>query len=184
MSKPDELTIIIGTLMVAGVIVLFCMIALLLGWPLSSVFQSIVLVVALVVTLFCFYKAYTNSRPIREFHTDVDLDDLDNPDLDDDSFPEQSLVQPTPATQEASPSKSHIIHTTTSNQTQEDRPETEPSNVEKQSTACFDVQELLKSPLHLAANLSLEKRSFLQNEGYLKKEFVPLGKTRREEYYI
>lgn len=43
---------------------------------------------------------------------------------------------------------------------------------------------LLKSPVHRIADLKTGDHYLLERAGYVKKEFVPLGKTRRESYYV
>lgn len=51
---------------------------------------------------------------------------------------------------------------------------------------CKEEQQkgLLNSQLHAANDLDQEDRYFLSHEGYEEKEFVPFGKTRREQFFI
>ncbi|MCX6708345.1 MAG: hypothetical protein NTW67_01695 [Candidatus Woesearchaeota archaeon] len=56
---------------------------------------------------------------------------------------------------------------------------------ENNSDKKIDSSEiLLKSPVHRIADLKTEDQCLLERAGYVKKEFVPLGKTRREPYYV
>jgi len=131
-----------------------------IAWEfLLQVWQIIALFCAFLVSTFCFVRGITALFQ-RDLRCDIDLSDLDK----DDDIMSGYMPQPEPEIQPQ--------------QEVPKEPEIVPVDIKK------ETESLLDTPLHLAANLPPEQRYLLEREGYLKKEFVPLGKTRRELYYI
>jgi hypothetical protein len=129
-----------------------------IAWAfLLQVWQIIALFCAFLISTFCFVRGITTIFQ-KDFRCDIDPSDLE----EEDDIMGGYMPQPEPEVQQEVPKK----------------PEIEPVDIKK------ETESLLDTPLHLAANLQPEQRYLLEREGYLKKEFVPLGKTRRELYYI
>lgn len=122
---------------------------------------TLFLLSALLACLFCFYKAYDSSRPIPEMRTDVDIETFYKYDSND-----ELIETPAPKVQNA------------------------PAVQEKLAEPLFVLkspkyeEDLLTCPLHLASKLTTNQITTLEHHDCLLKEFVPLGKTRREKYYI
>ena len=59
-----------------------------------------------------------------------------------------------------------------------------PRPIEEPEEVIIDTITLFSTPLHNTNNLIAEEQSLLERNGYQKKEFVPLGKMRRETFLI
>ena len=93
-------------------------------------------------------------RPKRTTNCDVDLTDLEKLDFEDET--------PKPP-----PRVRHF-----------------PAPIEEPKEVIIDTLTLFSTPLHNTNNLIAEEQSLLERNGYQKKEFVPLGKMRRETFLI
>jgi hypothetical protein len=156
-----------------GIILGSGMLALRLAGIFWSLFLHIWQVFALLgatALSFCCFGAALNGLRYAPMRTDVDLDDLFNPKYvgehdyaikSEDAFPAKSPEKeskPEPEPQE-SPFNVHIDHEA------------------KQ-------KHLLDVPVHSAKKLNEPDKSFLLRNDYEEREFVPLGKIRRENFLI
>jgi hypothetical protein len=140
------------------------------------VWQVFVLLGAALLGICCFGAALSCSCyvPMR---TDVDLDDLSSPKYDDEDLYAMESDEWPPNPAKALRKKIE--------QLQEKRAEQEePAQAVPELPVTDPREELLKSPLHCARDLDNHQQSFLQQNKYELKEFVPLGKVRREKFYV
>jgi len=156
-DKDEEFVFLMGAL---GIMILLIVLITTGLWPI------LVLFLAVLVCLFCFYKAHHSFRTVPEMRTDVDLETLDKYDENDELIKEdpELNVQSSPARgEDAEPQGGYW-------------------KFPSPDTSADDA--LLNSPLHLAEGLTPTQVSTLERQEYALKEFVPLGKTRREKFYI
>ncbi len=137
-------------------------------------FLIIIIVVGILGSLiYWVYRIYTRPKPIHhETGEELDLSKFGTPEWDEepeykwDRLNEQWVEKPEPKVQST------------------------PTMQEKQAEPLFVLnspkyeEDLLACPLHLAGKLTQNQITTLEHHDYLLKEFVPLGKTRRETYYI
>ncbi len=147
-----------------GIIVCAALIALKLAtivWQfLAGIWQASALLFATIISAFYFVSAFGLLRyaPMR---TDVDLRGIEDPASFDEEL-EPEMKKELPKTEVVAPSE----------------------NKQEKFSYVEDPNSRLESPLHKLQGLSNQEHDFLLQCGYVKREFVPFGKARREWYLI
>lgn len=147
-----------------GIIVCAALIALKLAtivWQsLAGLWEVFALLFATIISAFYFVSAFGLLRyaPMR---TDVDLQRIEDPDFFDEEL-EPEIKKELPKTEVVAPSE----------------------NKQEKFSYIEDPNSRLESPLHRMQGLSNQEHDFLLSCGYVKREFVPFGKARRDWYLI
>ncbi len=149
-----------------------------LAWSaIRQLWPAFVLLAATLACVFCSWRALLLLRSETVFRCDVNLDKLDDDSLDDEDFDVEKQAE---GCVKNVVREGPVVDTVS----EESLSGAESAPLVFRTVYEDDPKGLLSTPLHRVAELAPEDYELLAREKYVKLEFVPLGRVRRETFYI